>query len=92
VTAEPNLSTLIVPEGWTLETMARQPDHVLLSTPAPFCYSVTIDFKLRGFRTGYSSIGRLVGEAWDRKRKKYGGRGWKQEIVNDAVKYLKELL
>jgi hypothetical protein len=87
-----SLSDLTVPEGWTLEPMERQPDHALLSTPAPFRYSATIDFKLRGFRLGYSSIGRLVGEAWNQKRKKYGGRGWRQEIVDDAVAYLKESL
>lgn len=87
-----SLSALTVPEGWTLEPMERQPDHALLSTPAPFSYSVTIDFRLRGFRAGYSSIGRLVGEAWNEKRKKYGGRGWRQEIVDDAVTYLKESL
>jgi hypothetical protein len=87
-----SLSVLTVPEGWTLEPMERQPDHAFLSTPAPLRYSVTIDFKLRGFRKGFSSIGMLVGEAWNQKRKKYGGRGWRQEIVDDAVAYLKESL
>lgn len=85
-------SALTVPEGWTLEPLERQPDHTLLSTPAPFRYSVTIDFRLRGFRAGYSSIGMLVGEAWNQKRKKYGGRGWKQAVVDDAVTYLRESL
>ena len=86
------MSELSVPEGWTLEPLERQPDHALLSTPAPHRYSVTIDFKMPGFRQGYSSIGMLVGEAWDKKRKKYGGHGWRQEIVDDAVTYLKESL
>jgi hypothetical protein len=83
---------LRIPDGWTFEDLPRQPDHMLLSTPSPGLYMVTIDFRLRGFRTGYSTTGRLVGEEWNKKRKKYSGRGWRQEIVNDAVAHLQEVL
>lgn len=85
-------AAFVIPEGWTLEPLERQPDHVLVSTPSPSRYSVTLDFKLRGFRGGYSTTGRLVGEEWNKKRKKYGGRGWKQAIVDDAVVYLQKVL
>lgn len=79
---------LRVPDGWTIEPMPRLPDHALLSTPPPMRYMTTIDFRLRGFRTGYCTTGRLVGEKWDKPRKKYGGRGWRQAIVDDAVAHL----
>jgi len=52
----------------------------------------TVDFRLRGFRTGYSTTGRLVGEGWNARRKKYGGRGWRQAVVDDAVAHLREVL
>lgn len=84
--------SLRIPDGWTLEPLERQPDHMLLTTPSPGRYMATIDFKLRGFRAGCSPIGRLVGEEWNRSRKKYGGRGWKQAIVDDAVAHLQEVL
>lgn len=83
---------LRVPDGWKLEEMPRDPDHLLITTPSPGVYFVTIDLALRGFRTGYSTTGLLVGEGWNKKRKKYGGRGWKQAVVDDAVKHLQELL
>jgi hypothetical protein len=86
------VTDLRIPDGWTLESMPRDPDHMFLSTPSPERYSVTFDFCLRGFRSGYSTTGLLVGEAWNKKRKKYGGRGWKQELVDDAAAFLKKLL
>jgi hypothetical protein len=81
-----------VPEGWSLETMPRLPDHMLLSTPPPIRYMSTIDFRARGFRTGHSVYGRYVGEEWNKARKKYRGKGWKQDLVNDAVIHLREVL
>lgn len=84
--------SLRIPEGWTLEELPREPDHVLLSTPSPGRYMVTIDFRQRGYRNGYSTTGRLVGDAWNKKRKAYGGRGWRQAIVDDAIVHLQEVL
>ena len=81
-----------IPEGWTLEALPRSTDHVLLSTPSPGSCMVTIDFKIRGFRTGYSTTSRIVGDEWNKKRKKYGGRNWKQVLVDDAVTYLQGVL
>ncbi len=80
------------PEGWALEPMERLPDHVLLCTPAPGRYMATIDFHARGFRTGCNTTGKLVGEEWNKRRKKYGGRGWQQELVDDAVAYLQTVI
>jgi hypothetical protein len=83
---------LRIPDGWTFETLDRLPDHLLLSTPSPLRYMVTIDFHMRGYRNGYSTTGQLVGEKWNKPRKKYRGRGWKQELVDDAVAHLQTLL
>lgn len=93
VTAAPNLHALVVPEGWTLENIVRLPDQALLSTPPTGVrYMATIDFRKRGFRGGHDTMGRFVDEAWDSSRKKYGGRGWQQQIVDDAVAYLRKVL
>jgi hypothetical protein len=87
----PLLEGFVVPDGWLLEGLPKQPDFALLSTPPPCSYFVTLDFRLRGYRNGYSTIGMLVGK-WDAKRKKYGGRGWKQQLVDDAVEHLRQTL
>jgi len=84
---------LRIPEGWKLELIPHS-DQLLLSTPPPSLMA-TIDFRLRGFRSGYVQRGRFVGEKLTRRgveRKKYGGRGWKQALVDDAVAHLKEVL
>lgn len=86
------MTDLRIPDGWTLEPLERLPDHALLSTPSPRRYMATIDFRSRGFRSGYSTTGRLVGDEWNKPRKKYGGRGWKQILVDDAVAHLREVL
>ena len=86
------MTDLQIPEGWTLEPLERQPDYALLSTPLPGSYMTTIDFGRRGFRSGYSTTARFVGEEWNSRRKKYGGRGWKQALVDDAVAHLQEVL
>lgn len=84
--------TLRIPEGWTLEPLERMPDYALLSTPPPSRYMATIDFRARGLRSGYSTTGRFVGEEWNKPRKKYGGRSWKQALVDDAVTHLQAVL
>ena len=86
------LEGYVVPEGWLLEGLPSQPDFALLSTPPLCCYFVTIDFRMRGFRNGYTTTGRLVGEDWNTKRKKYGGRNWKQALVDDAAAELRKVL
>lgn len=81
----------VIPEGWTLEPLP--PDHAVLSTPSPgYHCMVTIDFRARGIRTGYSTSRGFISEEWNKPRKKYGGRGWKQTLVDDAVAYLQEVL
>lgn len=81
----------VVPDGWTLELLPRQSDQALLTVPSG-CYFVTIDFRSRGIRTGYSTTSTFLGEAWNKRRKKYVGSNWKQELVDDAVDHLHKLL
>ena len=83
---------LRIPEGWTIEPLKRQSDYALITTSPPVRYMATVDFRLRGFRSGYSTSGLLVGEAWNKRRKKYIGHGWKQKLVDDAVAHLQEVL
>lgn len=83
---------LRIPEGWTIEPLERRPDYALITTPSPLRYMATVDFRLRGFRSGCSTTGRLFGEEWNKKPKKYVGRGWKQVLVDDAVAHLREVL
>lgn len=80
------------PKGWSLEPLPRLPDYVLLTTPPPMRFMATIDFHARGFRTGYSISSKLVGEEWNKPRKKYRGRNWKQALVNDAAAHLQTLI
>ena len=86
------MTDLQIPDGWMLEPLERLPDHALITTPPPRRYMATVDFRLRGFRSGYSTSSRFVGEEWNKRRKKYGGRGWKQALVDDAVAHLQEVL
>lgn len=88
----PGQLSLRIPEGWTLEPLERQPDYALLSTPAPRRYTATIDFRARGIRPGYSVSGRFVGDAWNKRRAKPSGRGWKQALVDAAIAHLQEVL
>jgi hypothetical protein len=82
-----------LPEGWTLEPLPRQPDHALIHTPSTgFRCMATIDFGARGIRTGCSVTGRFISEEWNKPRKKYLGRAWRQELVDDAVAHLWEVL
>ena len=85
-----SMPTLRVPDGWTLEPMKG--DFVVLE--APRVGATTIDFERRGFRGGvYVTHGRFVGEEMTRRgprRKPYGGHGWRQRLVDDAVAWLQK--
>ena len=83
------LSNFNVPDGYFIELLPRQPDHVLLRTKSG--HMMTIDFGKRGIRIGFATTGRFLGEEWNKSRKKYGGRGWKQALVDDAVAHFREV-
>lgn len=68
-----------IPPGWKLELLRARPEQWLLTSPAPRVGAVTLDFERRGYRLGFVRHGKLATD------KAYVGRGWKQELVDDAV-------
>lgn len=91
---EIDLAKLRIPAGWAIEPAADDPRQAYLSTPGPIPYMLTIDFARRGFRPGMSTSGSLHGIDLARgtRRRTYGGRGWMQAMVDDAVDHLSALL
>lgn len=85
---------LKIPYGWRLEPYAPPDlDVLVLVTHGPR-YATTIDFRDRCFRSGFSTSGPPVGEAWSAIGgwRRYDGRGWRQKIVDDAVAHLRGVL
>lgn len=76
----------ILPGGWTTEDLGNS--QLLISAPqGRITCSVTIDLRARGWRGGITRTGLL--ESRDRR---YSGRGWRQRLIDDAVKYLQEVI
>lgn len=85
-----------LPPNWTAETLST--GHLLISCmqerlrrphePVEMYVAgmATVDFVARGFRSGLSVSAFLTSKT------KYGGRGWKQALVDDAVKWLEDAL
>ncbi len=72
-----------VPEGWKLEEDGCVRDSSILTSPSN--YFATIDWNERCFRSGITSTGARL------KPRAYKGPGWRQILVNDAVKWLMKL-
>lgn len=66
-----------LPAGWTVEKLGAYDDHWTLVASA--LGGITIDWKKRGYRLGWSSVGPLS------STKKYGGKGWRQQLIRDAI-------
>lgn len=65
--------------GWTYEVLDGDG---WVTIRCPEGGAVTVDFNKRGFRGGVSTHGRMVSTAT------YAGRGWKQALVANAVRWL----
>lgn len=76
--------TETVPEGFTVESYYTNKDEATVVT-SPQKFFVTIHWRDRGFRNGTTTIGRLE------SKKTYRGRGWRQQLVNDAVAHLQAI-
>jgi len=74
--------SISLPDGWTSEPCYGRDAEVITSPSHVF---VTVDWSNRGFRSGITTIGTLMGA------KKYTGRGWRQQLVDDAVSWLSSL-
>lgn len=72
-----------IPEGFKIEEDGYGRDTSILTSPDN--YFATIDWKNRCFRAGGTTYGQSL------TNKSYKGPGWRQMLVNDAVKWLKKL-
>jgi hypothetical protein len=70
-----------LPEGWKVEQWGS--DGTCWTIVAGALGGVTIDWKKRGYRLGWSSLGPLS------STKKYAGTGWKQRLIRDAIDRLR---
>lgn len=82
------MSDFELPENWTLEDDAPEDGFSLITTPEPHKYRATIDWKQRTFRLGITSIRNSA----KLTTKKYKGRHWKTNLLEDAVAYLVGLI
>lgn len=76
----------LLPAGWTYLVPVGDPDQVVLTSPDRMG-SVTVDFKNRGFRGGFCTVGRFADESVTRT-----GRGWREKLVADAIAHLTKIL
>lgn len=82
------MDNIKLPSGWTSEQWCEvgEPGRfIVLCAPGQRGF-ITIDFKHRVARTGWSSFGLCAVESCHR------GRGWKQSLVDSAVRYLEGVL
>lgn len=71
-----------VPEAWRAEEL-REGDYLLISGLDGM---VTVDFRHRSYRGGYSTTGPVIAGGT------LTGRGWKQKLVDQAVQWLTEAM
>lgn len=72
--------TPVLPAFWRFE---RTDLEAVIHITGPNLDWVTVDFKTRGFTLGARFSA-------PKNSKRYKGQGWWQELVNDAVKVLKQ--
>lgn len=70
----------LIPNGWTWEFVGD--DFVTISAGHKKGW-VTVDMLRRSFRAGMSTVGPKLSTG------AYTGRGWRDQIIEDAVKWLK---
>ena len=77
-----------LPEGWSYAQTTPSPDCVVIEARDPKCRcligTATVDFKRRVFRRGWSAYPSRYDSIL-----KYTGRGWREQIIADAVAWLK---
>jgi hypothetical protein len=75
----------VLPEGWTREELPFSKHCTVFYAPDT-AGMVTVDFEARIFRLGYSLSGPKSSQ------RTYIGRGWRDDLCNDAVACLTEVL
>lgn len=69
-----------MPHGWHAEVVAG--GYLMIRGNMVM---VTVDFERRGFRGGFTTIGKMTSS------KVYRGRGWKKALCADAMEWLEEI-
>lgn len=76
------MTDIELPKDWTLAHDDPSPGFSVLESAEPHKYRATIDWKNRTYRLGVRTFGEKL------TAKKYKGRHWKTNLVEDAVAYL----
>lgn len=74
-----------LPAGWTSEDLGSDQLLIVGWTSVDYKQFVTVDFRRRGFRGGFSTHGAMHSQSV------YTGRGWSQRLVADAVAWLRAI-
>lgn len=86
------IKKLSLPIGWSAEPIsckAASPNTLFaLIRPTPGGGIVTIDFERRIFAGGFGAPNRNLVAS----KKQYKGAGWKESIVQDAIKWLDSVM
>jgi hypothetical protein len=73
-----------LPQGWSSED-AYDERFLLIRSAPPKSYMATIDWQERCVRLGFVTRGPAISD------KEYAGRGWRDDIVEDAVAHLRSI-
>lgn len=74
-----------LPPGWSSE-VAGNSHLLIIATVETLKLYITLDFDKRGYRNGYSTTGPMDSTTV------YVGRGWKEQLISDAVQRLRSVL
>lgn len=80
----------LMPDDWSTELIPGRSDAMVIQNDERGM--VTVDFKFRGFRPGYSSSGAMAGVPPGMTyARQYTGREWRARLVADAVAWLQSV-
>lgn len=77
-----HMKHITLPDGWSIESEDAS-TVVIKATKGYSNVFVTVDLKMRVYRGGLVTTGRPLSP------KSYGGRGWREELIDDAITWLK---
>lgn len=74
-----HIKHITLPDGWSIESE----DASTVVIKATKLLLVTVDLNMRVYRADFATTGRPL------IPKSYGGRGWRDELIADAITWLK---
>lgn len=84
------LEKIIIPEGWTKEAFCRDNTGNVIVLNVPSQGSVTIDFNRRWWNLGYGYSSLFSDSGCNSAGKKYAGRTWRNDLLQDAINAFKK--